>query len=1715
MAATAAATRGLLKLDAICAKLKDSENESETSHTPSASPTPLNCEEHSFSRKARRKNAAPKSLKYMRSEDAKLAQELSEIQEYELNNKDIDFAQFTTVAVTTDSEIDIDENSNELDSDGDLYIDLSGTTNNEHPIDFDDDRSDNDVHNNTADLNVVNDVDEDATAETDNGYNENENQDICRDVLDQNMSSKEKQVDNHNDGHLDDNGVIDLSLKSASSKLSQSIDVATSRDQSSDIRKPDEVLSNGIIAENLKHKVRQYVHLSTTSLNTSHDARELKDYAESTVSELLGMYGLAEEAHSITRYLPLLDFASGHTFDQEPSISVAALPSITNAAAEQRQGEPASLPISPHYANYKASPELTVTKAHNSSTTIEASPNPRFVESAAYVKACFSRDVKEALRDHVAQSLTHGLLPDYSKYIKRYSSFHECDGFHCRDMAFKEHYHCLDCSFRVFVRKEEMIRHFKWHKKRDDSLQHGFLRYSLLDDCSDKFKDCQHNKKQTHYHCVQNNCNKVYISTSDVQMHANYHRKDSAIIQEGFQRFRATEDCGTISCSFYGQRTTHFHCRRKGCQFTFKNKADMEKHKTYHQKDEVLGKDGFKKFMKYEHCSFPKCKYSKVSNHIHCIRPGCHYVLHSTGQLYSHKRKHERRDFEMAYTHFRTDELKHDENSSSGAPSPSASPINSSVSAVLPGGLMRSIAMEANSFSTGPGGTVVTSTTNTMSMNGGVTTSNSEKVSEYVDLEELRDYHEKLKIDDTSMDIPSSTMSDDTSSLHQSETTPFSSRCSSPSMSITPIKSEFSSGSMITAVPTATPMSDGNNSAKYASVLNLNESLSLPIPRFKLEPSEPTSELNTKESTLNELGPLVPPVMRSPEKRERDESWKKYLTRYTANDPCRARCQLLYKDHYHCNQTGCDALFKTKERVREHAKLHEQEERITDLTFHSTSADADCCVDGCSIKGETHHHCLWPDCDHIVKAEAGSLLRLQHHRHHEQQRPYVNGRPRFSATSFIDGLRRRRGRPPKYPKEDIPVIPTIKVDEETLKNPNKIVRCFKIFENDEACPDELCPHYMREHYHCIRPRCHHVTNSTDVMNLHAREFHNYVTILDGFEFFDRGVDCRRVHCSNNRTSRHFHCTRSRCDYSFIRHSTMFQHDKKHQFDNSQHSILEPSSHTAVKPIKTDIPIASKTSSVGTVKSSGTFFPISTIPPLEGSMTGKSNEAGSLVKPEPYPFRSIAPAIGALSNAITSPIVINMATNTAVLNLTSLAASQGFTLPISSVTGHISTPLSIIPTTSVENGQSAVNQAPLTLQQASAAAEALLDGTVSSSNTAVTSTTTSILTVPSAKPIVTAVPLSLLFQPHNQHQVVQQQPPPPAESWSLLKQKMHYVLNQNCGRPFCKLKKRDHYHCFDCNQAFSDPERLKTHVGRHGIKFKPTPKKKCEFDMRRDSGDNLSTKDCDLSEDESILNSSLNLNPAAFSNMVSTPQQPSRSAEIDLDDSEHELEIDESATNSEPQPLNQRHGRKRSLSPNSDIIDNDAIIVKQRRFGSPRVNRDEPIPEGYIRFFAHEDCMCRGCSYRQSTTHFHCKRPTCMFGICSRQRIDQHSLRHLRIDKIMGDDFYQYRANIECAKLGCLYSMKATHFHCNKCQYTCTDTIKVTAHRKQHLKKDFFVSQGFKKFPIGINCTTVGCKYSAKQTHYHCTYVGCDAAVVGQAQMPPHRLKHVALSSNQQ
>ncbi|XP_037356048.1 zinc finger protein castor homolog 1 [Talpa occidentalis] len=269
-----------------------------------------------------------------------------------------------------------------------------------------------------------------------------------------------------------------------------------------------------------------------------------------------------------------------------------------------------------------------------------------------YLKSTFSKT--DSITTGTVSTVKNGLPTDkpavtedvniYQKYIARFSGSQHCGHIHCA-YQYREHYHCLDpeCNYQRFTSKQDVIRHYNMHKKRDNSLQHGFMRFSPLDDCSVYYHGCHLNGKSTHYHCMQVGCNKVYTSTSDVMTHENFHKKNTQLINDGFQRFRATEDCGTADCQFYGQKTTHFHCRRPGCTFTFKNKCDIEKHKSYHIKDDAYAKDGFKKFYKYEECKYEGCVYSKATNHFHCIRAGCGFTFTSTSQMTSHKRKHERR----------------------------------------------------------------------------------------------------------------------------------------------------------------------------------------------------------------------------------------------------------------------------------------------------------------------------------------------------------------------------------------------------------------------------------------------------------------------------------------------------------------------------------------------------------------------------------------------------------------------------------------------------------------------------------------------------------------------------------------------------------------------------------------------------------------------------------------------------------------------------------------------------------------------------------------------------------------------------------------------------------------------------------------------------------------------------------------------------------------
>ncbi|XP_052286686.1 zinc finger protein castor homolog 1-like [Dreissena polymorpha] len=1513
---------------------------------------------------------------------------------------------------------------------------------------------------------------------------------------------------------------------------------------------------------------------STSSLNTSSLADpslHLKDFAENTMNELISMYYGRPGAVDSGKYIPLKSLKHIPPYSQGSPSNVHSLGLAKSEGVAYSQNQPMSseddeshdnmtTPVKGIYANY--------VKSSGPSTSGRGGKlqNDRFTTSSSFINAVYS---KTPGTPNVGGQISPA-LPNYSKYLKRYNSGIECGGSHCKELGYREHYHCIDCSFQqVFAKKEEMVRHYKWHRKREESLQHGFLRFSPMDNCSKKFGQCTHNSKQTHYHCLQAGCDKVYISTSDVQMHANYHRKDSAIMSEGFQRFRATEDCGTPSCSFYGQRTTHFHCLRPDCKFTFKNKADMEKHKSYHQKDEVLGRDGFKKFMKYEHCMYTSCRYSKLSNHIHCIRPGCDYVLHSTAQLYSHKRKHEKRDFESAYKKYRHHgslgpQTPLSNLSMSDMGNSSASSVNSSP--VTPAGFGGSsgmkrqleldqseplelkrrrhesgsdVEMSAPSTPSGrstPGDKIWQAKLPRSESMDGDDTSNNEDSRDYSFLERRHLANmeaENLSLS-SSLNLPIPKLGDIKTGLTSLSSLP-------PTASVA--VSQSATTSLHLGASVASPTPDQLFKPMTPEKATSSGMLSNPPGGGSLMAMNPGTLLTVPSTHAGASIALQPPKSVYTERREKDDSWKTYLVRYTANDPCNPRCQYLYKDHYHCKIEGCLVLFKSKDGVREHARFHELQDRITPIAYQ-TYESAVPCPEKCQYsEKEKHFHCIWTGCSHVIPYIGPTFGRLEHYRIHEYSRTsagksYNRGGSTKLGNIFDDNTIRRRGRPPKYPKIELPKIPKVELTDEEIQQSQitqsvespgdmKVLNGFRVFSPEDPCPDDKCIFIGKLHYHCARPRCNTITDRVDVLNLHAKDFHSFVNILEGYEFFDRSVSCRRFHCPNNQTNRHFHCTRPKCDYSFIRHSTMSQHEKKHLGARSSSiegidSQRSPSRASVTQPSLVANHLQASLSSMKPLLSS--LMPVAGLSGTSNRTTFISQSGNQIPRLTqesvilPTPQNLVAMAIASSSVAMETSLVKGTAPLSAVQSLP-LTANQTFPgFPNSLFT---------------------------------------LDGMSIDLN--------------SIEAIRKNVLLNVLLKPGGMNQI-------PQPSWNELRAKMHYGLSQICGRPFCKLKKKDHYHCSECDQAFSDPARLRSHVGKHGIKLnrditehtpiapKPAnlssqsqlapmskhsvPSNTVDMDSQEAkclSDANMETKDTDDEDADDVKSSSLNLNPSMFSQMIFKAQGQSKMGsddELNGEDDDYDetslkidtgSEIDDSQgeTIEKENDKSSRSGRKITRTKHEDFINSDDLSLDKPRPQTaskngqkttprpqhaatesnkvvptgPRSMRDDSIPDGYSRWRYNEECKYPKCAYKHSVTHFHCIREDCGYGFSDRSRLIQHTLRHERIDSITGGELQQFRINQDCEIAECEHKLKMSHFHCKRCNYCCTDSSKVLTHRKQHAKADKIIGQGFDKCSQAEDCQVTGCPYLGKQSHFHCKLATCKLPVLGPTQMSAHRHRH--------
>ena len=788
---------------------------------------------------------------------------------------------------------------------------------------------------------------------------------------------------------------------------------------------------------------------------------------------------------------------------------------------------------------------------------------------------------------------------------------------------------------------------------------------------------------------------------------------------------------------------------------------------------------------------------------------------------------------------------------------------------------------------------------------------------------------------------------------------------------------------------------------------------------------------------------------------------------------------------------------------------------------------------------------------------------MEHYKLHEYSRA-AQGR-RLSGSSPIvgtsPGLKRRRGRPPKYQRKEITQVPKIEMTDEQiltqarLHGPDHCISSgFKKFTPSDPCPDEKCIFAAKGHYHCIRQRCHHATDNTDLLSLHAKDFHSYIHILEGFEFFDRTVNCRRPHCHNNKATRHFHCVRPNCDYSFVRVSTMAQHDKKHRMAEMglTHSptIAVPTmaflSNKTVPIMPMSVTHAQQMVSIapaGLVRATNTHFPTtaSNTCTLSAGIVQVTQTAPIMVA---MPPRHPQPSHGMTSSGSIQPIIIAPVTTT---------------LPVTSMSKLIPTHAGPLVNTGVT--------APLIFKSAASSSQLLpvtahmplmASPVIKPVDSSMTFTPQLITIAP--KPVtgggsVTSnkpIPATISNNQPGLTVLLQQKVPKvmPQTSWVNLLVKMHCSPNQNCGRPFCKLKKKDHFHCFDCNQAFSDPLRLKTHVTKHGFHVDKSDMLQGRVVPLSDQLSNVPAEEMGESCSDGEENSnSLNLVPGTFSKLFSkgfdqdnvdsdsldvvmdlslsanrssspreantAPQEAKSAAQVNLpatsetdpESARHELlqslglikRADESASN---EIMRRRSTRKCISKKNEDFIKTDESTGKLNWVGSPQPSEVSPKPqisdhavvsrqpcsmktqipssshsvtsdhslpsstpptsntsinqpitekegssvEGYRQYKYNEDCQFERCAYRQSQSHYHCSQNNCGYAFCDLSRWTQHSERHRRLINLMGDEFEEYRASVDCARPDCEFSRKSTHFHCLKCPFICKEAIKVTAHR---------------------------------------------------------------------
>ncbi|XP_069774592.1 zinc finger protein castor homolog 1 isoform X2 [Narcine bancroftii] len=1234
-----------------------------------------------------------------------------------------------------------------------------------------------------------------------------------------------------------------------------------------------------------------------------------------------------------------------------------------------------------------------------------------------------------------------GALPDdvniYQKYIARFSGSQQCGHVHCA-YQYREHYHCLDpeCNYQRFTSKQDVIRHYNMHKKRDNSLQHGFMRFSPLDDCSVYYHGCHLNGKSTHYHCMQVGCTKVYTSTSDVMTHENFHKKNAQLINDGFQRFRATEDCGTLGCQFYGQKTTHFHCRRAGCTFTFKNKCDIEKHKSYHIKDDAYAKDGFKKFYKYEECKYEGCVYSKATNHFHCIRLGCGFTFTSTSQMTSHKRKHERRHIRstgglgLASQLLGRKENEQDESSNDDLIDYSAiSSKNSSLSASPTSQQSLVPVMLPN-----PAGE--TSAPQAIKPTGGIIPVT--KMSTLLSQTLPSSIPVALALSNAGVSGAGPFFPVIPSRVPVTLPVSAASLISTISSGVSTLPSESSSqvvsasGSSVALAPAVASIVEKMTASK-----GLISPMMARLAAAALKPSTPAEAGNGLQAQANQFG-LV-------ELKQDTSDAVKAQTQDSLQDQS---LDLSLKDHggesnghmesgnasllssflnrVSQSNRGLGSLLKAEpdcgqsdeEQASYISKVMAQQrpEKRTELweKYLRRFTTEDYCESQCDFLHKVHFHCVVEDCGALFSTLDGAIKHANFHFRADGGVVKVKSEPCFSGPIPVENCTPGT---PAFPSiamvtaaavQVSPASPTVVTSAPTLftwkqlaatipqlpgstlatsslattslENAKPQVKPgFLQFQENDPCLATDCKYSNKFHFHCLFGNCKYVCKTSGKAESHCLDHinpnNNLVNVRDQFSYYSLQCLCPNHQCEF-RMRGHYHCLRPFCNFVTNITTKLPWHVKKH----------EKAERRAANGFK--------------------YF---TKREECGRLGCKYNQVNSH-------FHCIRD--GCLFSFLLKHQMISHSRKHMRRMLGKnfdKIHNQGSRADTS---GNVAATSGSSAVTSASNAMDMETDEGMDYPTATSPAG--LSSESSAPDRSCTSTPVGNETCATGCPVTPAVDAS-------------------------------------------------------CNLPSSLPPAL--------------------FRTTHSSLPFLLSPSC-LSH--SLLSATL----GSARNIVMPTSTPSPTSAAPTPIKSDVPIVQDAAGNTISLPT--ASGAKKRFW----IIEDMSPFGKRRKTASSRKMLDEGMMlEGFKRYDLYEDCKDAACQFSLKVTHYHCTRENCGYKFCGRTHMYKHAQHHDRVDNLVLDDFKRFKSSLRCNFADCQFSGNSTHFHCLRCGFRCTDSTKVTAHRKHHGKQDVISAAGFCQFSSSLDCEVADCKYKLKCSHFHCTYPECRHTVVGMSQMDSHKRKH--------